>query len=147
MKQTARFDLHHGTAEETDTNHEQPAGNSTKTPDDVAKRDVELVLSEPAVNGVERTLVDRSLLVSLLGVDLVDGLGGDGGGVQVDSAERSRSTLLAGGLLLGDLVVLHGGSAGGPSGAKDLVGFAVQVSKVRGGGINREEKDGFLDCE
>lgn len=57
---------HEGTAEETDTNHEQPAGDSAETPDDVAKGNVELVLGEQTVNGVEDTLVRRDLLVGLL---------------------------------------------------------------------------------
>lgn len=80
---------------------------------------------------MESALVDGDILVGLLGVDLVDGLGGNGGGVQVDVAEGSRGTLLANSRLLGDLVVLNGGSAGGPGGAQDLVGLAVQVSKLR----------------
>ena len=79
---------------------------------------------------MESTLVEGGLLVGLLGVDLVDGLGGDGGGVQVNVVERSRGTLLANRWLLGDLVVLDGGSAGGPGGAQDLVGLTVQVSEV-----------------
>jgi hypothetical protein len=62
----------------------------------------------------------------------------------VDNAEGSRGALLASGLLLGDLVILHGGGAGGPGGAQNLVGLAVQVSEVRGGGVSREEQDGFL---
>lgn len=143
-KQTARVDLHHGTAEETDADHEQPAGNSAEAPDDVSQRDIELVLGEQAVNGVERTLVRRNLLIGLLGVNLVDSLGSDGGRVEVDGAEGSESALLASRLFLGDLVVLHGWGAGGPGGAQNLVGFAVQVSEVRGGGVSREEEDGFL---
>lgn len=94
---------------------------------------------------MEDTLVRRDLLVGLLGVDLVDGLGGDGGGVQVDGAEGSRGALA--GLLLGNLVVLNGRRAGGPGGAENLVGLAVQVSEMGGGRVGREEKDGFLDVD
>lgn len=79
---------------------------------------------------MESALVDGDLLVGLLGVDFVDGLGSNGGSVQVDGAEGSRGTLLANSWLLGDLVVLNGGSAGGPGGTQDLVGLAVQVSEL-----------------
>jgi hypothetical protein len=74
---------------------------------------------------VESTLVERGLLIGLLGVDIVDNLGGNSGGVQVDSAEGSRGALLAGGTLLGNLVVVDGGGASRPDGAKDLVGLAI----------------------
>lgn len=80
---------------------------------------------------MESALIDGDILVGLLGVNLVDGLGSDGSGVQVNVAERSRGTLLANRGLLGDLVVLDGGSAGGPGGAQNLVGLAVQVSELR----------------
>lgn len=131
QKQTFEVYSHHGTAEETDTNHEHPARDGTESPDHVTHRDAELVLRNPAINGVESTLVGGELLVVLLGVNLVDSLGGDGGSVQVQVVERSGGALLASGLLLGKLVVHDGGSAGRPGGAEHLVRLAVQITEVR----------------
>lgn len=110
---------HDGTAEETDTNHEQPAGNSTNGVDGVANGHEQLVLSEPAVSGVESTGVLGGILVGLLRVDLLEVLRGNGGGVLVDDVQWGGQTLLALRLGLGDLVVVDGGSTGGPGSAKN----------------------------
>ena len=136
---------HNGTAKETDTNHEQPAGNSTNGEDGVAKGHEQLVLSQPAVSGVESAGVLSGILVDLLGVDLVEVLGGDGGGVHIDDMQWGGQTLLALRLGLGDLVVVDGGSTGGPGSTKNAVVLTVQQTEVGGSRIGREEKDGFLD--
>lgn len=94
---------------------------------------------------MQSTLVGLDLLEVLLGVDLVQLLGGHGGGVQVDDVERSGETLLALRLGLGQLEVEDGGSASGPSRAEDALFLTVQQTKVGGGWVGGEEKDGFLE--
>lgn len=135
---------HEGTAEEADADHEKPAGDGTEAVDDISKREQKVVLSEPAVRGVKRTVVGRGLLPDLLRVDLVDGLRGHGGRVQVDSVEGSVGALLTK-LGLGHLEEPDRRSTGTPSRAKNLVLFAVQLTEVRGGRIGGEEKHGFLN--
>jgi len=120
---TATHDI---AAEEADTDHEQPAGNRADGKDGIAKGHEQLVLGQPAVGGVEGALVLRDLLEVPLGVDLIQLLGGDGGGVHVDNVQRNGQTPLAFGQGLGDLVVIDGGSAGRPGGAENAVFFAVQ---------------------
>jgi hypothetical protein len=82
--------LHDGPAEETDTNHKQPAGNNAEAEEDIAKRDVQLVLSEPTIKWVEGALVRSVVLVCFVGMNLVDDFRGNGRGVQVGEMERSR---------------------------------------------------------
>jgi hypothetical protein len=78
-------------------------------------------------------------------VDLVEALGGDGGGVHVDDVQGGGKTLLAFGLGLRDLVVVDGGCASGPGGAENAVLLAVQLGEVGGGRVGREEENRFLD--
>lgn len=61
----------------------------------------------------------------------------------MDDMERSRRALSS---LLGlrDLEVPNAGCACNPSGAKNLVGLAVQVTKIRRGRVDREQQNGFL---
>lgn len=91
------------------------------------------------------TLIQRALLIVLLGVDLVQLLGSNGGGVRVDDVQRSGWALFTFGLRLGDLVVVDGRGAAGPDGAENAVLFAVQQSKVGGSSVRREKEDRFLD--
>lgn len=144
---TMRVNLHKGTAEETDTDHERPAGDGTNAEDGVANGNVQAVLGEPAVGGVHGALVGGHFLKVLLGVDLVELIWGYGGGVHVDDVERSRQALLALGLGLGHLEVEDGGGAGRPGRAKNAIVLAVQQTEVRGGRIGGEKEDGFLDCD
>lgn len=137
-------DSHDGSAEETDTDHEHPARDSADTVDEVTERNVQVVLSEDTVGRVEEALVGRALSVLLLGVDLVQILSGNGGGIHVDKVEVGRETLFALWLGLGNLEVVDGGRAGGPGRAQDALLLAVQQTEVRRGGVGREEEDGFL---
>lgn len=139
-----QVNLHNSAAEETDENHKSPAGNGAKRPDGVAEGHVELVLGEPAVRGVEGTLVGVNLLESLLGVNLVKLLGCDGGAVHVEDVERGRQALLALGLGLGKLEVVDGGGAGGPGRAENALLLTVQQTKVGGGRVGGEEESRFL---
>lgn len=89
------------------------------------------------------TLVNGNILVSLLGVDLVDGVGGNGGRVQTDDVKRSLRAL--GSLLgLGDLEVPKARCASDPGRAENLVGFAVQVTEIGRGRVSGKQEDGFL---
>lgn len=144
---TGKLDLHDSAAEETDTNHEHPAGNDANVVDSVTKGHVQVVPSQPAIGGVQGTLVSRNLLEVLLGVDLVELLRSNGGGVHVDEVERSGQALFTFRLSLGDLVVEDGGSTGGPDGTENALFLAVQQTKVRGGWVGSEEEGGFLHCE
>jgi hypothetical protein len=92
---------------------------------------------------VKSALVSRLLLVGLLGVNLVDRLGGYSCRVEEDSVEGGGRALLAD--LSRDLEVPDGRSTGRPGGAEDLVRFTVQVTKVGRGRISREQKNGFLN--
>lgn len=139
-----QINLHESTAEEADADHEEPAGDGTEAVDDISKREQKVVLSKPAIRGVKRTIVRSGLLVDLLRVDLVDGLRGHGGRVQVDSVEGSGGALLTK-LGLGHLEVPDRRSTGTPGRAKNLVLFAVQLTEVRGGRIGGEQKHGFLN--
>lgn len=62
-------------------------------------------------------------------MDVVDGLGGDGGDVQVLNVERDCGTFLAR-TDLGKVKVPDGGRCSGPDGAEDGLLFAVYVSEV-----------------
>lgn len=94
---------------------------------------------------MESTFICGNLLELLLGVNLVELLWGHSGGVHVKDVQGSGEALLVDGLSLGNLVVVDGGSAGGPGGAENALRLAVQQTKVGGGGVGGEEKDGFLD--
>lgn len=108
----SKQDLHEGTAEEADADHEHPAGDGANAVDEVAKGQSQVVLGDPAVDGVESSLVGRDLLEFLLGVDLVELLWRDSGGVHVDDVQGGGEALLVDGLGLGNLVVVDGGSTG-----------------------------------
>lgn len=138
--------LHNVTTEETNTNHERPAGDSADAEYRIAKGNDQAVLGEPAVGGVQGTLVGGLLLEVLLGVDLVEFLRCHGGGVHVDDVEGSGQALMALGLGLGDLEVVDGGGAGGPGCAENALVLAIQHAEVRGGRVGGEKEDGFLDC-
>lgn len=56
------FSLHHRSAEEGNTNHEGPAGNDAKPPQEVADGHCKVVLCELAIKGMEVTLIRRLLL-------------------------------------------------------------------------------------
>lgn len=121
-----KIHLHDRAAEETDANHEQPAGDSANGVDGVAERDVQVELGEPAVSRVQSTLVGRGLLVSLLGMNLVQLLGSDSGGIHIDDVERGRQALLVSRLRLRNLEVVDGGRAAGPGGTEDPLIFTVK---------------------
>lgn len=92
------------------------------------------------------TLVSGNILVSLLGVDFVDGVGGNGSRVQADDVKRSVGAL--GSLLsLGDLEVPKARCAGDPGRAENLVGLAVQITEIGRGRVSGKQEDGFLIAE
>lgn len=67
-------------------NHGKPAGHLGESPEDVGNGDLDAELNQETVEGVENTLIGRSLLVLLLGVKL--------GNVQssgVDAVERDKA--------------------------------------------------------
>jgi hypothetical protein len=111
--------------------------------DTVAQGNDESVLGDPTVHRVHGTLVSGNILVGLLGVDLVDGVGGNSGRVQADDVKRGLGAL--GSLLgLGDLEVPKARCAGDPGRAENLVGLAVQVTEIGRGRVGREQEDGLL---
>lgn len=111
---------HYRPAAHADNNHEKPARDYSKAVNDVAQRHKKAIFSEPAICRVECALIGGSVLVVLLGMDLVDCLRGDCGRVHVDDVQRSRWALL-GGLSLWNLEVPDGWSTSGPGGTEKLV--------------------------
>lgn len=87
--------LHDRPAEEANTDHKEPAGNNAETKEDVTERNVQAVLSEPAIKRVEGALVGFLALPCLIGMDLVDDFRSNGRGVQVVEVDWSRGTGLA----------------------------------------------------
>lgn len=138
--------LHHRPANETDEDHEEPAGNDAESVDSIAQRDVESVLSDPSICWVQVTLVSGNIEVGLLGVDIVDVSSGNSGRVQVDHMKRRGGTFRSI-LGLGNLEVPITGGACSPSRAKNLVFLAVQVTQIRRSRVGREQKNGFLALE
>lgn len=135
--------LHNGPANIADEDHKGPARDHAETVDTISQNNVKVVLGKPTVSRVQSALVSGNILVGLLGMDLVDVLGGNSGLIQMNDMERSRRALSS---LLGlrDLEVPNAGCACNPSGAKNLVGLAVQVTKIRRGRVDREQQNGFL---
>jgi hypothetical protein len=124
-------DIHHSSAEHGHADHEEPAGNQVEEPEDVADNGGQSVLSEPAIEGVEDTVVQLGLLLVAILLQLDKVIAGNGGhvealGPQVDGS-RGRQHLKdpesTGGRRPGVaqnrliLTVEHGsvGSAGGDS--------------------------------
>ena len=87
--------LHDRPAEEANTNHEKPAGDNAESEQDIAQRNVQVVLGEPAVKWVEGTLVTGGLLMALFGMVVVDELRGNGSGIHVLEVQRSLGASLA----------------------------------------------------
>jgi len=136
--------VHDVAADERDADHESPAGDLGEAPDGVANRNVEAVLSERAVEGVEEALVGFGLLVGLVKVDSSDLRGGDGGAVEREDADGgSRSALV--GERLGKLNVKNTGRADTPGAAEDTVPLAVQVGKVGRVGSGGQKSDTAIE--
>jgi hypothetical protein len=134
---------HYVPAKKADTDHGQPTGNHGEVVDNVAKGNVQATLGQETVVGVKPAFVALLLLPGLLSMDVVDGLRGDGGEVQVLDVERNCGTFLAG-VDLGKVEMPDGGGCGGPDRAEDCLLFAVYVSEVRCGWVCGEECDGVL---
>ena len=140
----SREHLHDVPADKADTDHESPARDLGEAPNSVTDGDVQAVLGERAVEGVEDALVGLGLLVRLLKVDGGDLGGGDCGAVDVDGADGRGGRALVE-KRLGKLQVEDTGRADGPGVAEDTVLVAVQVcevGRVRGG---REEGDTAIE--
>lgn len=104
---------HYVPAEEADTNHGQPTGDHGEVVDNVTKGNVQATLSQETVEGVKPALVAILLLPGLFSMDVVDGLGCDGGEVQVLDVERYCGALLAG-VHLGKVEMPDGWGCSGP---------------------------------
>lgn len=79
----------------------------------MAEGNVQARLRQETVIRVKPAFVAILILPGLLGVDVVDGLGSDGGEVQVLDVERNCGTLLAG-VDLRKVEMPDGGGCGGP---------------------------------
>lgn len=104
---------HYVTAEEADTNHGQPTREYGEVVDNVTEGNVQARLSQETVVGVKPAFVAILLLPGLLGMHVVNGLGGDGGEVQVLHVQRNCGTLLAR-VDLRKVEMPDGGGGGGP---------------------------------
>lgn len=137
-------DLHDGPAEEADTDHHDPAGNDRESVHDVAHGHVQAVLGELAVKRVQKAFVGLFLLPCLCAMDLVDGLGGDGGVVQVNNVQRHWWARLAR-VHLGKLEVPDRRRSSSPNRAQDRLLLAIQVGQVGRSRVGGKQRDGFLD--
>lgn len=136
--------VHDVAADERDADHESPAGDLGEAPDGVAYRNVEAVLSERAIEGVEEALVGFGLLVGLVEVDSGNLGGRDGSAVERQNADSgSRSALV--GERLGELNVQNARRANTPGAAEDTVLLAVQVGKVGRVGGGGEQSDTAIE--
>lgn len=135
--------LHHRPASKANKDHKEPAGNQTEGPDTVSHGNTETILGNPAVCRVHGTFVRGNILVGLLGVDLVEGAGGNRGRVHADYMERRLGTFRTI-LRLGDLEIPNAGDTGNPGGAQNRVRLTVQGSQVGGGRVGRKQENGFL---
>lgn len=125
----AHFNLHDRSAEEGNQNHWQPRRHLGEAPGDIAVRDSQVVLPERAIEGVEETLIGLDLLNLVVHNQVLEGLGSCRGTVQglVADSRNGRRLISKG---LGDLEVVERGCANRPSVAKDILDFAVKVSKL-----------------
>lgn len=71
--------LHNGPANIADEYHKGPARDHAETVDTISQSNVKVVLGKPTVSRVQSALVSGNILVGLLGMDLVDVLGGNSG--------------------------------------------------------------------
>jgi hypothetical protein len=74
--------LHEGSGEEGNTNHQSPAGHDGETVDDPTKGNGKTSLSKHTIERVEEALIGSVLLESLVGNNLDKVLSGDSGAVE-----------------------------------------------------------------
>jgi hypothetical protein len=119
---------HNTPTEETDGDHHEPAGDDVEPVYDVADRNVQSILSKPAIERMKGALIRSFLCVGLLGMNLVDSFRGDSGVVKVDNVQRHSWTRLTR-LSLGELEVPYARRRGSPDRTKNGFLLTVQVAK------------------
>lgn len=112
MQSTWKYS-HYVTAEKADTNHGQPTWEHGEVVDNATEGNVQSRLSQETIVRVKPAFVAVLLLPGLLGMHVVNGLGGDGGEVQVLYVQRDCGTLLAG-VDLRKVKMPDGGGGGSP---------------------------------
>ena len=134
---------HDRPAHETDKDHERPARQQSKPPQDVPHRDIDPKLRERPVERMEQALVRWGLLVRLLRMDLHDLLGRHCRRVQRHRVDRRRRLALIRGRDRQPHVVDRR-RARQPRRAQDGLGLAIDVAQVRRGRVGGEDGGGFV---
>jgi hypothetical protein len=132
--------LHEGSGEEGNTNHQSPAGHDRETVNDPTKGNGKTSLSKHTVERMEEALIGSVLLESLVGNNLDKVLSRNGGAVHgevVDSGGRSGLI----GKRLGKLDVDDAGGTGTPCIAQLRFLLAVQATELRTAGDSGEKGD------
>ena len=118
-------DLHDSSAQKRHTNHEGPARNDGKNPEEISKRNSKAILGEEAIEWMEHPLIWRLLLPCLRSVEIRECLDRGRCNVQVSEAHSDLARRR------GHLKDLKTWWSGAPGVAKNWLSFAVEVTKMR----------------
>lgn len=129
---------HDVSAHEGNTNHEQPARNNGKDPENISEGDCEAVLGEYTIERVEITIVDRQVLPCLGRVKVGEGLDLSGSGIQPSAAHNYWRWLGR------HLEEPEAWWTGTPGVAEDWLVVAVKVSHVRSGWVDTPKQCGLV---
>lgn len=123
---TGSLNLHDGPATHGDDNHHQPARDLGETVADIAKRNKQAMTGKEAVEWMHESIDGPALLPCLLGVDFIDCLWVDSGGVHANSLDGCfRSNIRVGRIEGRNLEMPDVRRAGQPSRAEKSFLLAV----------------------
>lgn len=118
------MDLHDGSADERNANHEGPARNSGENPKEVSNRLGDAILGQRAIEWVEGTLIRSSLLPRLSEMNLSEGLDVGGRDIHWEDPDIDRRRLG------GCVEYPEAWGTGSPAVTEYRLVVAVQVGKV-----------------
>lgn len=134
------IDLHHGSAEERNANHEQPARNDSENPENVTEGHSEAVLGERAVKWMEVALIKRLVLVLLGRKEISEGLHAGGGSVQALDVDVNWRRWC------GDLDDPQRWGTGSPAIAEHWLVVAIEVCEIWRGWVDGPESSSLVEC-
>jgi len=133
------LDLHKGSADERNANHEHPARNNSENPEEITEGHSQAVLGENAIEWVEVALVKRLGLPLLSRMKIREGLDSSGGSIQrLDASINWRRWCR-------DLENPERWWAGTPGIAKDWLVVAVEVCELWGSWVNRPQSCSLIE--
>jgi len=133
-------DLHHGSAEERNANHEQPARNNSENPENIAEGHSDAVLGERAIKWVEVAFIERLVFVFLGSKKISEGLHTGGGSVQALYADvnwRGRC---------GDLHNPERWGASSPAVAEYWLVVAIEVCEMWRSWVDGPKSSSLVEC-